>query len=94
MEMHDHYDWRLKIVDGDSGLITMSILEDCCDQCCVIRVSLSTSLSSDLGEFELYSVLETRGWLLVRLNVVWDTGSRGQANSSMINDWAEMDRRQ
>ena len=35
---------------------------------------LITLLSSDLGEFELYSVLETGGLALVKLIVVWDTG--------------------
>ena len=43
-------------------------------------------------ELELYSVLETGGLVLVRLIVVWDTGSRGQANVSLIDDWAEIDR--
>ena len=43
-------------------------------------------------ELELYSVLETGGLVLVRLIVVWDTESRGQANVLLIDDWAEMDR--
>ena len=43
-------------------------------------------------EFELYSVLETGGLVLVRLIVVWDTGGRGQANALLIDDWTEIDR--
>ena len=44
--------------------------------------------------FELYSVLETGSLVLVRLKVVWDTRGWGQADVSLIDDWAEIDRRQ
>ena len=43
-------------------------------------------------ELELYSALETGGLVLVRLIVVWDTRSRDQANVSLIDNWAKMDR--
>jgi len=36
--VHIQYYWRLQITDGDSGLVTVLILEDCCDQCRLMRV--------------------------------------------------------
>ena len=30
--VHMLYYWRLEIFDGDSGLVTVLVLEDCCDQ--------------------------------------------------------------
>ena len=45
--VHMLYYGRLQIFDGDSGLVTVLILEDCCDQYRLIRVLLDISLSSD-----------------------------------------------